>query len=113
MREIPDFIWQLVEEGIPVELTKAGFKLPGFYKSGEITIVPCEPCWGKTWKALQRYNEEDHVESVEDVVSINNSWRLRQNNGEESKPPDCHWAALLEKHGYLKKKIIPAQTIYT
>lgn len=111
MREIPEFIWQLVEEGIPVELTKTGFKLPGFYKSGEVEVVPCTDSSMAPWKVLQRYSEVDYADCIEDIVAINNSWRQRT----EDKQPDSRWTALLAKCGCIKMKIIPAipaQTIW-
>lgn len=73
-RLIPSFIQELLEHDIPVSLTKDGFVVEGFYKSGTIEIQ----CRNEAdWYAVARYQEKTDVEDIQDIVAINHLWWLR------------------------------------
>jgi hypothetical protein len=107
---IPQFIEELVEEGIPVTLQKDGkFRIEGFYKSSGVTICQQD---GK-WVAFQRYDNQDTIETLEDMVALNYSWWLRSKDRFDGwAQPDSLWTPLLLRFGYIKEKAIPARTVY-
>jgi hypothetical protein len=111
MRTIPEFIEQLLEAGIEVGLTREGFTVDGFYKSGEVRIVPSTV--EGSWICHQRYNKTDTVENLHDIVGINHHWWLHSKERSEFwEQPDLVWAPLLVKFGYIKEKTIPERKVY-
>lgn len=111
MRTIPQFIEELLEAGIEVGLTSEGFTVGGFYKSGEVKLVPSDV--DSVWICHQRYNETNSVKDLQDLVGINYYWWVRSKNRSPYwEQPDSKWAPLLVKFGYVKEKIVPEQKVY-
>jgi hypothetical protein len=91
----------LIERDISVTITKNGFKVEGFYKSNEITLVPD----GKGFIVISRYNEKTDIEDFDDLVYLNFSWWDRSKDKYEGwATPDTKWVADMERLGYIKKE---------
>jgi hypothetical protein len=107
---IPSFIEELVEEGIPVTLQKGGsFHIEGFYKSSGVTVQLEDD----GWVAVARYNEVTQIETLHDLVGLNyHWWQCSKDRFDGWSQPESAWVPLLLKFGYIKEKTIPAQTVY-
>lgn len=91
----------LVERNITVIITKDGFKVNGFYKSNEITLIPD----GRGFIAISRYDEKTDIEDFDDLVYLNFSWWNRSKDRYEGWAiPDIEWVADMERLGYIKKE---------
>ena len=101
----------LVDRDISVEITKEGFKIRGFYKSGEILLRPAE---GDTFIAVARYNEEDEIGEFDDLVRLNYYWWDRSKDRYEGwTNPEEDWIPDLERLGYIKKEIKTVTKYYS
>jgi hypothetical protein len=107
---IPSFIEELVEEGIPVTLQKGGsFHIEGFYKSSGVTVQLEDD----GWVAVARYNEVTQIETLHDLAGLNyHWWQCSKDRYDGWAQPDPRWVPLLLQFGYIKEKTIPAQTVY-
>lgn len=110
--QIPQFILELVEEGIPVTLQKGGvYHIEGFYKSSGVHL--CYNASQDTWIATARYDEETYISSLKNLVALNYSWWQKSKDRYEGwAQPDPLWVPLLRRFGYIKEKTIPAQVVY-
>lgn len=108
---IPTFIEELVEAGIPVTLQKGGsFYIEGFYKSGGVTV---ERYTKNDWQLVARYNETTHIDTLDDIVEINyNWWQRSKERNEFWQQPDPAWIPLLIQFEFIKEKNIPATVVY-
>ena len=108
---IPDFIIDIVNEGVHVRILPNGFMVDGFYKSGSVDITPNEDDTG--WIATARYNEKSMILNTSDIVSLNYDWWQR---GKDSfngwKNPAEGWGPLFVKYGYDKAVTVPAKVVY-
>lgn len=106
---IPNFITDLVKNGISVELRyneehSFFYYIEGFYKSGCINII----LNGQTghFEAHARYNETTEIDNISDLVLLNYDWWLRSRDRFDGwAQPDDKWKNLLIKHGYIKKVV--------
>lgn len=93
----------LVDRDILIIITKDGFKIEGFYKSNEITLIPSG---SRSFIAISRYNEKTDIEDFDDLVHLNFTWWDRSKDRFEGwVTPDSKWVADMERLGYIKKEI--------
>lgn len=102
-------IQELVDREIPVEITKEGFKVSGFYKSDTVTLeyisFPAFP-GNNHFKCHQRYNRVDEIDCFADLVGVNYYWWLESKDSwEDWKIPDPHWQEALLEFDYVKKTV--------
>lgn len=110
IRIIPSFIQELLEAGVDVSLTKDGFVVDGFYKSGTIEV---KQNIGNGWEAFARYGSVDPIRDTIDVVGINyHWWQQSKDRFDGWSQPDSRWLPLLVKYGYVTAKVIPEQIVY-
>lgn len=109
--QIPTFIEELVEAGIPVHLQKGGsFYIEGFYKSGGVLIIKDSK---GGWQLKARYGEVSSINFLEDIVQANyNWWQRSKERNEFWQQPDPAWVPLLVQFEFIKEKTIPATVVY-
>lgn len=66
---LPPLIWELISRNIPVELIPLGYKLPGFYKSGEVHLIPA--VYG--FEGIDRYSKT-MIQDFDDLVYWHADW---------------------------------------
>jgi hypothetical protein len=104
LANLPAIIKELIENNIEVILTKEGYKIGGFYKSGTILLLPQE---GDVFIAVDRYGEKDDIDDLERLVGLNFSWWIKQHQTN----PDPNWLPLLEKFNYVKVKQVTTTVV--
>lgn len=96
----------LVSRNIGVRMVRADvdrsviwYQVGGFYKSGEVTLIPIGPCGGEApvlFVAHARYGEKTPITSLSDLVELNCDWFSRLCD----KRYGCGvWLDLLVEHG--------------
>lgn len=96
LSKLPTIIKELVDNDIEVVLTKEGYRLGGFYKSGTMLLVPYEN--GQNFMAVDRYGSKKEILELEDIVSLNFYWWIK----EHQTNPNPNWLPLLEKFNFVK-----------
>lgn len=105
----------LVVAGIRVELVVDkdkdyfgfGFKVDGFYKSGQVSIF-CEELESLddnvSYSVESRYGQVDVIETFKDLVSINYQWWLKSKDRFDGwSTPDANWLPFLVREGFVKE----------
>lgn len=64
----------LVDKGLSVNISKEGYSLEGFYKSGSVIFNELNE---NTLLCHQRYDEVEEVSSFDDIVRVNFKWWQR------------------------------------
>lgn len=96
-------ILELIDKGFGLSLQKDGFVLEGFYKSGTVRLEPKED---GTFTAHSRYNQQDEISSIDDLVYLNRQWwRYSKDRFEGWKKPEEKWAKEMVRLGILKTRI--------
>lgn len=130
--EVHPIIKQLLEHGIPVKLslkefgrgrhpisgsegmglliTAVVYVVDGFYKAGTVWLEPQMFFDGETPKTgfvahHTKYNTTKSIRSLEDIVSMNYGWWLRD-RAEGEVAPNPSWVKLYEKFGMVKKETV-------
>lgn len=105
-------IQELLKYEIPVHLTKEGFKVEGFYKSGTVTLESVKDSDVK-YIAISRYGEREEIRTFADLAFLNAHWFFRTR---ERHHPDClscrplpaapdhHWEQALLDYKILERK---------
>lgn len=97
-----EIILELVEKEFPVAIRKDGFIIEGFYKSGTVRLEPKED---GTFTAHSRYDQEDTIESFDDLVYLNHEWwSYSKGRSEGWLKPDEKWAKEMVRLGLVKRK---------
>ena len=77
----------LVDKGLTVNISKEGYSLEGFYKSGSVTFNELDE---NTLLCHQRYDEVEEISSFDDIVMVNFKWWKRSKDKGWSNP-DNFW----------------------
>jgi hypothetical protein len=102
---IPEFIIELLKNGIVVELElkndKIGFKIDGFYKSGSVTLIQEDD----DFIAYARYNETELIHNLADLACYNKYWwSISKERSDCWKQPDKKWLPILLKFNLITSK---------
>ena len=103
----------LVEAGIELTVTKLGITIAGFYKSSGVRLILIED--GKLL-ATSRYNQNDIIESLDDLVQLNYDWwqATKNRNPEDRVAPEEAWLPLMVASGRVKvKTTVETKTTYS
>lgn len=98
----------LVKHGIPVNLClhKDGqivFNVEGFYKSGNVSLVPK----GENFTAIDRSKNEHEIEDVHDLAMLNlRWWDISKERCDVWNFPDIHWIPLLMELGMIEEESV-------
>lgn len=102
-----EFLLPLLKNNIPIELSfdkeaeELGYVVSGFYKSGTVILIPNE----HSVLVKARYNEQTTIDTLGQLVGINNLWWERSKGRYEGwSNPDSMWISLLKEFGYIKEK---------
>ena len=107
--EIPSFIEIALSYNIPVTLSidenkNIFFELPGFYKSGTVSIKNVD---GK-WVMFDRYGEVGRVNDFSSIAKANHEWWKRsRNRNEHWKNPDPLWIKPLLVYKFIEESPEP------
>lgn len=132
-----ELVQTLLDANLSLGLTKEGFTVDGFYKSGTVTLVPMDqtpeyrdvPYSFKQGRARvrdvrkeqvekplfvahSRYDGRDDVNSLSDLVSLNHLWWMRSKErfGGWSEPEEP-WLSLMAEAGYVKVEEVKVKVV--
>jgi hypothetical protein len=97
---------EMLERDIDVRLTKDGFKVMGFYKSGHVMLTQNTDSVNKdSFISTDRYKATEIIYNFEDLVQLNHYW---WKNGIERNetyfPPDDPWLSIMLELGLIKEE---------
>lgn len=113
-KEQYEIIEQLVKNKIPVKLKwwedRVCYELEGFSKSGTVLLYPCKFEAGENtdmpyFTCEQRYDKQDEIFSLQDIVFVNYKWWLDYKDRDPFQNPDHRWVPLLINFGYIKEEV--------
>jgi hypothetical protein len=91
-----------VERGIDVTITKDGYKIDGFYKSGEVTLTTN----GDGYYARDRYDKITDIRDFDDLVYLNAHWWDKSKDRLDGwKNPAEPWATEMVRLGLITKHV--------
>ncbi len=104
-RVIPDLILEAMEKGIVVKISKEGYSIDGFYRSGTIDIEVGED--GKL-TAKSRRNRVDIINEYDDLVRLNYYWWfLSREKDREWLRPGKEWL-----EDFLRLDLVEREIVY-
>lgn len=93
----------LIEKDVELTVCKEGISIDGFYKSGTIRLVVNER---DELIAHSRYQQEDTIETFEDLVHLNYEWwQQSKNRSSHWKKPETEWGDFMAEIGLVKKRV--------
>lgn len=96
-------VLELIEKGFELRVRKSGVLVDGFYKSGSIELVLNNE---NELIAKSRYEQEDVIESFEDLVSLNYEWwQKSKNRNDHWLNPTKQWGELMVELGLVKMRV--------
>ena len=103
-RVLPEMIETAVTKGVRVVLTKTGYEIEGFYKSGSVTLEP-DITGGMT--ATDKKDGKSIVKSFDDIVRLNYDWwKKSRGKSAEFVNPGKEWIDEFVRLGLVKRQVL-------
>lgn len=95
-------VLELVEKGFELKVRKSGIFIEGFYKSGTVEMIINEE---DQLIAKSRYNQEDVIETFNDLVYLNYEWwQKSKGRSDHWTSPANEWGEFMVELGLAKKR---------
>lgn len=103
-RVLPELVESAIERGIRVVLTKIGYELEGFYKSGPMRL---EPSGDGGLHAVDRKDQATPVKTFDDLVRLNyDCWKKSRDKGAAYINPGKEWLDEFARLNLVKRQVI-------